>query len=189
MSSDRDERGYRVTPGAGPVVRADVVDVYIARIARPERISRNDDMPDDTLPAEIEYLQLQRSKDPLKGSWQPVMGHIEAGETAVQAAEREAMEEAGLAVHSADCLGFWALEQVSPFYIAAIDCIVLSPRFLAVVRPGWGAKLNAEHAAARWVATHEAERSFCWPGQHAAVREAEAIMRGRSAGAVWTRIV
>ncbi|CAN5829166.1 hypothetical protein BH11PLA1_BH11PLA1_01290 [soil metagenome] len=188
MSVDRDQRGYRAEPGPGPRVRCDVVDVYVAREAAPSTRARDDDPRGAAAPAVIEVLQVRRAREPLKGSWQPVMGHIEAGELAPAAARREVMEEVALDVASAACLGFWALEQVHPFYIAAIDCIVMSPRFLARVDAQWEPRLNAEHTEHRWVDTRRAAEFFAWPGQHGAITEVDAIVRGTSLGAVWTRL-
>lgn len=188
-AGDRDARGYRVEPGAGPRVRTDVVEVYVARRGGPAKRVERDDGDDIVLPVEVELLQIRRAKDPLRGSWQPVLGHIEAGESAVGAAQRELMEEVGLDVRGdGRCTGMWALEQVRPFYIAAIECIVLSPRFVVTVEGDWEAKLNAEHDAARWVKSHEAEGTFTWPGQHESVREVEAIVRGTSLAMAWTGI-
>lgn len=188
-AGDRDARGYRVEPGAGPRVRTDVVEVYVARRGGPAKRVERDDGDDIVLPVEVELLQIRRAKDPLRGSWQPVLGHIEAGESAVGAAQRELMEEVGLDVRGdRRCTGMWALEQVRPFYIAAIECIVLSPRFVVTVGGDWEAKLNAEHDAARWVKSYEAEGTFTWPGQHESVREVEAIVRGTSLAMAWTKI-
>lgn len=158
----RDQRGYRPPPepGRGPRVRTDVINVYIVR--------RN--------AADLELLQIKRARDPLKDSWQPVMGHIEPGETAPRAAAREMNEEVGLSPADPRVLGFYALEQVHPFYIAAIDSVVMSPRFVAEVDRGWEPTLNAEHTAARWVQSAHAERAFMWPGQLAAIREITALL-------------
>lgn len=172
--SDRDERGYRVQPGPGPRVRTDVVDLYVFRQQSGSASTREGGDPEWGL------LQVHRAKPPLLDTWQPVMGHIEPGESAVQAVIREAGEEIGLDLgDAAQSQGLWALEQVHPFYIAAIDCVVMSPRFLAVVRPGWTPRLNPEHSHARWVAASSAWRHFMWPGQMAAVREALALLDSR----------
>lgn len=164
-ASDRDHRGYRVRPGAGATIRADVIDLYIVRRKR----------------RTLSFLQLLRTKTPLDGTWQPVMGHIEAGETAAGAAAREGIEEVGLDVFGPSALGFYALEQVHPFYIAAIDCIVLSPRFVVEVGTSWLPRLNREHEGHRWVAASRARDRFLWPGQWAAIREIVEILTGPAA--------
>jgi len=153
--------GYQPITGHGPRVRTDVVDVYVfkrvsaAGRARPEN----------------HFLQLLRSGPPLENTWHPVMGHIEKGETAVDCAVREMEEEMGIRQGDAALVGLWALEQVHPFYIAAIDTIVMSPRFAAEVVSGWAPMLNAEHGEYRWVREGEIDASFMWPGQKAACRE------------------
>lgn len=219
---DRDANGYRVTvdsgvqgsgraqggaagPRIGPLIRADVVDVYIVRAAGDRDAdgawSEAPAGSSASSPADIELLQLQRTKDPLRGSWQPVMGHIEAGETAVQAAMREMAEEVGLRVTLAKagghqggggsdpaCLGVWALEQVHPFYIAAIDCIVLSPRFVVLVSCDWTPKLNSEHGASRWVRAAAAAAHFTWPGQLAAIAELRSVLNPAHPGHALLRL-
>lgn len=167
--ADRNAAGFRVTPGQGPRIRSDVIDVYIVK-----RAPRS---------ADWLILQLLRAKDPLCGTWHPIMGHIEAGETAVAAAQREMHEEVGLDVRNRAVLGFWALEQVHPFYIAAIDAVVMSPRFVVQVRPSWTPTLNHEHAKARWAKASRASSMFMWPGQLAAVRELTALLKPNSLSA------
>lgn len=163
-AASRDADGYRRTPTGGPTIRADVVDVYVAREAGSGR---------------FEFLQALRAREPLRGTWHPVMGHCEAGESAVRCAIRELREEVGLgATGSAPAL--WALEQVHPFFIAALDAVVLSPRFVALAPTGWEPALNAEHTDFRWVAERDTDRLFMWPGQRAACREALEILRDQS---------
>lgn len=157
--SARSPDGYRRSPVGGPVIRSDIVDVYILRRG---------------LSAPIEFLQLLRAAEPLKDTWQPLMGHIEADETAVQTAMREMQEEVGLAPGGPALVGLWALEQVHPYYVSRIDCIVLSPRFAAEVAKDWEPVLNAEHKAHRWVDSACAGTAFMWPGQRLAIEE---IMR------------
>lgn len=152
MSAGAD--GYRRRPSGGPVVRTDIVDVYLFR--------------DAGAAGGIELLQLLRVGEPLGGTWQPIMGHIEPGEAAPATALRELREEVGLEKDDPSVLGIWALEQVHPFYLAALDCIVMSPRFGVLVRSGWEPVLNAEHSAFRWTARDE---DFMWPGQRGSIEE------------------
>lgn len=148
--------GYRGDPAGGPRLRSDIVDVYIFHVDA-DRSPR--------------FLQLHRAAPPLDQTWQPVMGHIEQGETAISTARRELEEEVGLhAAHEA-WRGFWALEQVYPYFVREIDCVVLSPRFAAEVDASWSPRLNAEHTDFRWIRWADVERSFMWPGQKAACRE------------------
>ncbi len=143
-----------MTDRPGPKVRTDVVDVYV--FVRTQ--------------SHVQFLQILRAREPMLGSWHPVMGHVEPGETAIQAAARECLEELGLDVRSA--VGFWALEETFPFYLPARDAVMMSPRFAVEVREGWQPVLNAEHSDARWVAGDEGD--WLWPGQAACVR---AILR------------
>ncbi|MFM9958378.1 MAG: NUDIX domain-containing protein [Phycisphaerales bacterium] len=159
------ETGHRPIPpgGCGPRVRTDIVDVYIFRRAAEPGLARD--------AAPIEFLQLLRATDPLAQTWQPIMGHVEPAdppETAVQTALRELREEVGLVIPSPHCLGLWALEQVHPFYIAAIDTIVMSPRFACEVTADWLPTLNDEHLEWRWVREAIA---FMWPGQRRCLEE------------------
>lgn len=151
--------GYRAAPAGGPPIRSDIVDVYIFRATRASD------------PTSIEFLQLLRAGDPLGDTWQPVMGHVEAGETAANCARRELVEEAGLRAGDSAWLGLWALEQTHPYYVAAIDSIVISPRFAARVDPAWTPVLNGEHRDLRWVAAGDVDAQFFWPGQKLACRE------------------
>jgi 8-oxo-dGTP pyrophosphatase MutT (NUDIX family) len=171
----RDPDGYRPRPAGGPSIRSDVVDVYVFRPCRVDE-SRGAPLADDRdgeveARRGVEFLQLLRAAEPLAGTWQPVMGHVERGETATACALRELREEVGLAESSPHLVALWALEQVHPFYVERIDSIVLSPRFAAQVTAGWEPRLNREHTGARWVPWAEVWRRFMWPGQAAACRE------------------
>src|SRR4051812_5160568 len=98
-----------------PAVRTDIVEVFVFR-----RLVGHG----------VEFLQLRRTPAPLAGSWQPVMGHVEPGETATAAALRELREETGYAPGSG-LLRFWQLELVNTFFLASLDAIMLSPGFAA----------------------------------------------------------
>lgn len=139
----------------GPRVRTDIVDVYVFRVRA----------------SEVEFLQLLRRDAPLAKTWHPVMGHVEPGERATGAAARELREEIGLDARGTDCLGFWQLNQVHPFFMAATDEIVLSPRFAARVRAEFEPRLCNEHERERWVPARDVEGCFMWPGQRAAIAE------------------
>ena len=151
-----DERAVLGVP-AGPAIRTDVLDVYIFR-----RVGAH---------AEVELLQLLRASEPLAGTWQPVMGHIESGETATASMWRELGEETGLGAADARLLGAWGLEGVHPFLVARLDTIFMSPRFGLEVDPEWTPRLCAEHSDWRWVPLAEIEEHFMWPGQLASIRE------------------
>ncbi len=156
MDPGRGADGYRRTAIGGCEVRADIIEAHVFR--------RSEAGP--------EFLQLLRSRAPLDGTWQPVLGHCEAGESAAACAKREVEEEVGLHTGDEALLGLWALEQVHPYFVARINCIVLSPRFLMEVRADWRPRLNAEHREHRWVRPADVDRHFVWPGQKAAIREA-----------------
>jgi 8-oxo-dGTP pyrophosphatase MutT (NUDIX family) len=146
-----------------PQIRTDIVDVYIFRRWPDEALSRAE--------PHVEFLQLLRTRGPLKNTWQPVMGHVEASETAVQCALREVREELGLVAEPPGFVGMWALEQVHPFFLPELDAVVMSPRFAVEVSGSWRTMLNGEHRAHRWIPAHQAGRYFMWPGQLAATRE------------------
>ena len=148
-----------------PELRTDIVDVYVVR----------------SIEGQPEFLQLRRTNEPMAGTWQPVMGHIESGETATEAAVRELGEEVGLAVRDAAWLGFWQLEEVHPYFIARIDAIMLSPRFLVEVAADWSPDLSGElaHDAHRWVGAPKLVEFFMWPGQVRACEEAIGLLATR----------
>lgn len=142
------------SPTPGPAVRTDLVDVHVFR--RPS-------------PRSVEFLQLRRRVPPLAGSWQPVMGHVEPGESAVAAARRELREETGW--HGPVLRGFWQLESVNAFFLASLDAVVLSPCFAAEVAADAQPTLDAAHDAVRWVGRDHADRCFLWPGQRQAIEQ------------------
>jgi len=140
---------------SGPRVRTDIVDVFVFRGE----------------PAGAQLLLLHRAKEPMRGSWHPIMGHVRDGETAAACALRELEEEVGLTRNNQRLLGLWQLEQVHPYFLADRDEIVLSPRFAAEVAQDWEPTLDDEHDAHRWIAFKDAPAQLQWPGQRAVLAE------------------
>ncbi len=138
---------------AGPVMRTDIVDVYVFR----------------TQPR-LQFLQLHRAEGALSGTWHPVMGHVLEHETAPQTALRELAEETGYAPGNA-LDGLWQLEQPNIYYLTSHESMVLSPCFAARVNPNVEPRLNEEHDDHRWVDRDDADRLFLWPGQRLALQQ------------------
>jgi len=132
----------------GPPLRTDIVEVFVFR--RPA-------------PRALEFLQMRRLREPMAGTWQPVMGHVEAGERAPAAARRELREETGFAAGM--LRGFWQLEAVNTYYLASRDELVMSPGFAAEVAPGAAPVLDEAHDACRWIQREAVDRHFLWTGQ------------------------
>jgi len=140
----------------GPAIRTDVVEVF----------------PFACDGQGIRFLQLRRKNPPAAGSWQPVMGHIEAGEKAVDAALRELREETGLSpLMLADGRGLWQLEAVDTFFLASANFIMMCPGFAVQVDGNLPITLDDAHDDHRWVTADNASQSFLWPGQRHAVTQ------------------
>lgn len=152
---------------SGPTVRTNIVEVYVfcrhAKDGGEGEGGRGD---------ELSFLQLRRSRPPMAGSWQPVMGHIEAGETAVEAGLRELMEETNLSPMSDDvgrCV--WQLEAVNTFFLASLDTIFMCPGLAVEVQPDSPVTIDDAHDDFRWIKQDQTEARFLWPGQRTAARQ------------------
>jgi len=148
----------------GARVRTDIVEVYVVR-------------------GESELLLLERAREPMAGTWQPVFGHVEEGETSAAAAARELREETGLA-EGAGLTALFAVEGARGFYLPETDEIVLSPRFAALAGAGWEPALSDEHTASRWVAVTDAAGGLLWPSQRESFAEVRrCVLDGGGRGA------
>ena len=114
-----------------------------------------------------ELLLLRRSPGrEMAGSWQPVYGHMEPGETAVRTAWRELLEEAGLRP-----IRFYQLSSVDTFYIASQDTIHHCTYFAAEIEPDAVVQLDHEHDAFDWHGIERVAERLMWPGQRRMLHE------------------
>jgi len=105
-----------------------------------------------------EYLLLLRS--PERGRfWQGASGGVEEGETVVEAARRELMEETGLSPSRLEKIDFtysFPLEERWRFLFAPGVKTILEHVFIARVADGADPRLSAEHDAFKWCRFDEA---------------------------------
>lgn len=139
-----------------PTIAADIVDAYVFR-----RIN-----------ARVQFLLfLRRSDVPLGNTWQSIHDKIEAGETAVAAAERALKERTGLTpidVYSAD--------YINQFYDHQSDTIILAPVFAFTVAPRARVQLGEEYADSAWCEREEATARLLWAGQRWAIRHIDEVI-------------
>ena len=111
--------------------------------------------------ASYEFLQLRRAKDDyMGGTWQIVRGGVHAGEPYATAAEREMLEESGLAPAELYRLGV-----VESFYTEVDDTLWHSVAFCAFVGREQQVKLNDEHDAFRWIPRDQIESQTMWASE------------------------
>lgn len=131
-----------------PEVTSDMVAVYAWR--------RGD--------AGLEFLQLRRVEG-YAGTWQPIYGGVEPGETAVQAAFREVGEEIGVRAATLE-----QVEHLESFYFGAVDRVVLMPVFAVEIAAEAAIVLDHEHDAERWIPAAAIPGAFMWRSQREALR-------------------
>ena len=96
--------------------------------------------------AAAEVLLLRRASGAFAGAWTFVMGGVEDGERATDAARRELIEETGLAATELFTAG-----ELDAFYDPVRDRIVHVPFFVAYLGAGDIALENDVHDEHRWV--------------------------------------
>jgi dATP pyrophosphohydrolase len=122
--------------------------------------------------AGLEVLALRRAPSGRSpGSWETVHGHIEPGETPVQAAVREMREETGL-----EPARLYNVSRVESFYRHRTDEITLIPVFAGVVVGAATVRHSGEHDRAEWLAPSEAAGRFSRPRERRALEDVLSIL-------------
>ena len=144
-------------------VRTKFVDVYVLR--------------QDTA---LQMLVLRRAAGGrCAGSWETVHGHIEEGESPVDAARRELSEETGLVPDK-----LYNLSRVETFYQHRLDEVALVPVFAAFVAAGARARPGSEHDRLEWLRPGDARVRFAWPRERRAMDDIVALLGAGDAGAL-----
>ncbi len=126
----------------------------------------------------LEALLLRRSAGVrCPGSWETVHGHIEAGETPVEAARRELREETGLEPER-----FYNASRIESFYVHRLDQVALIPVFAALVGAEALVRVSDEHDDHRWLPVAEAARRYAWPRERRAVTDLAVLFERGDAG-------
>lgn len=128
--------------------------------------------------AGLEALVLRRGpggRNP--ASWETVHGTIEPGESPVDAARRELVEETGLAA-----LRWYNLSRVESFFWHATGEVILIPQFAVFVAPDAAPRLSPEHDGAEWLPLGEARERFAWPRERRAIDDILSILGSGGGG-------
>jgi dATP pyrophosphohydrolase len=111
-------------------------------------------------------LLLRRAGGAFAGAWTFVMGGVEDGERATDAARRELREETGLSLRTLFTAG-----ELDAFYDPVRDRIVHVPFFVAHVGGGAIVLEHDVHDEHRWVRFAEAERMLEFSSQRRVLDE------------------
>lgn len=128
----------------------------------------------------LEVLLLQRGPGGrCPGSWEMVHGHIEAGETPADAAQREVREETGVAPTR-----FYNLSRVELFYQHRVDEVAMVPVFVAFLPEDAEVVLSHEHAASHWCTPADARQRCAWAREARALDDAIRMLGSGDAGPI-----
>lgn len=113
-------------------------------------------------------LLVQRAKTPL-GLWSLPGGHVEFGETALAAAERELLEESGVTAELTTFIGLYEVIREKPAFHYAIAC------YGGLWRSGM-AHASSDALDARWVAPAELDSLDFAPNVREAIAKAQTLL-------------
>jgi len=116
--------------------------------------------------ADAEVLLLRRAGGAFAGAWTFVMGGVEDGERATDAARRELFEETGLSIATLFTAG-----ELDAFYDPVRDRIVHVPFFVAHAGEGEVALEADVHDEHRWVTFAQAETMLEFSAQRRVLEE------------------
>ncbi|MBN1138862.1 MAG: NUDIX pyrophosphatase [Anaerolineae bacterium] len=129
---------------------------------------------------EFEYALLKRAD---AGFWQGVSGGGEGGETPLEAARRETLEETGIPSDST----FLQLDTVEPIPVIEFrasslwgeDIYVIPQYWFGVLVTGRTLLLSREHSEYRWLRYEQARALLKYDGNKTALWELNQRLRGR----------
>ena len=131
----------------------------------------------------IKFLLLKRAKTKIyEHLWQGVAGKIEDGETAVETAVRELMEETGFKP-----LRMFIADHISKFYEAKWDRINLVPVFGIEVQDS-NVAISEEHCDFKWVEFDLACKTLVWKGQKEGISAVYDMLKSNDDRMKWSEI-
>jgi 8-oxo-dGTP diphosphatase len=114
-------------------------------------------------------LLIQRAR-PSLGQWSLPGGHVEFGETALAAAQRELLEESGVHADLAEFVGLYEIIRANPAMHYAIAC------YCGLWTSG-EARASSDALAVRWVAPAELYHFDFAPNVREAIARARALLK------------
>ncbi len=114
-------------------------------------------------------LLIQRAKPPL-GLWSLPGGHVEFGETALAAAQRELLEESGVHADLAEFVGLYEIIRANPAMHYAVAC------YCGLWTLG-EARASSDALKVRWVSPAELYHLDFAPNVREAITRAQALLK------------